>query len=74
MILRRVDALEGDVELDVTLRPHARFGRAPLRDVRMNDGVVTARTGGLRLRWQGAAGARRRDGALVVQPKLSEGP
>jgi hypothetical protein len=40
----------------------------------MNDGVVTARTGGSRLRWQGAAGARRRDGALVVQLNLSEGP
>ena len=73
VILRRVDALEGDVELDVTLRPRARFGQDPLRDVHMHDGVVTARTGGLRLRWQGAAGARRRDGALVMQLKLREG-
>ncbi|HET7529422.1 MAG TPA: glycoside hydrolase family 15 protein [Mycobacteriales bacterium] len=73
VVLRRLHAMDGATEVEVTLRPRARFGAASLRDVHSRDGVFTARTGNLRIRCQGLAGARRRDGALVARLSLAEG-
>ena len=59
VILRQVRAVQGPAALTVTLRPAAGFDRHPLADLRSHEGVWTARTGELHLRWTGAAGARR---------------
>jgi hypothetical protein len=59
VLLRRVLAVERDAHLRARLDARARFGREPMRDVRLEDGGVwTARTGDLHLRWSGAAEAR----------------
>ncbi|WP_375540803.1 glycoside hydrolase family 15 protein [Streptomyces sp. TRM64462] len=59
VVLRRIVATEGRAPLSVVLEPAAGFGREPLRDLsRDDDGVWTARTGGLWLRWTGCPDAR----------------
>ena len=63
--LRRILAVDGQTRVHVLLDPHAGFGARPLRDLRRQDGIWTARCGPLYLRWSGADKAERRpDGAL----------
>ncbi|MFF0498711.1 glycoside hydrolase family 15 protein [Nocardia aobensis] len=57
VLMRRVVAIQEDAEVDVELRPVARFGAARIHHPRRADGVWTARAGGLRMRWTGAPGA-----------------
>ncbi len=58
VILRRVEAIEGDVRLQVRLDVRADHGRRSMHHVRRcDDGRWLARTGGLAVRWSGAADA-----------------
>ncbi|HEX4722046.1 MAG TPA: glycoside hydrolase family 15 protein [Pseudonocardiaceae bacterium] len=58
VILRRVEAIEGDIRLLVRLDVRAGFGRRAMRHVRRDDdGRWLARSGGLVVRWSGAADA-----------------
>jgi hypothetical protein len=59
VVLRRIIARDGDAEVDVVLDPRANFGATPMTRVLCQDGVWSARTGQIRLRWQGADQARR---------------
>jgi GH15 family glucan-1,4-alpha-glucosidase len=58
VILRRMIALDGPADFDVMLDLRAGFGRSGMRDVKLADGVWTARSGRLRMRWTGAREAR----------------
>ena len=55
MLLRRIIAVGGDAAVRVRLRPSAEFDQEPMRELRRQDGVWTATTGKLQLRWTGAA-------------------
>lgn len=57
VLLRRVEALNGPAHVVLELKACAEFGAQPMREVRVRDGVWTARTGNLRLRWSGAGNA-----------------
>jgi len=54
VLLRRVIAVDGDARLKIALNPRAGFDQQPLTDLRLHDGVWTAGSGGLSLRWSGA--------------------
>jgi hypothetical protein len=58
VVLRRVTATDGDARVKVILEPRAGFGSEPLVDAQVDEGIWTARTGSLRIRWQGGATAR----------------
>ena len=58
VLLRRVIAQDGPAHVRVALQPRAGFGKHGVRDLRCEDGVWTARTGGLRWRWTGGAQAQ----------------
>lgn len=74
VLLRQVRAVDGPARLDVVLDPHAAYGRAPLDEVRQgDDGVWQMRTGGLRLRWQGASSAVVGEGGLRAELELRPG-
>jgi hypothetical protein len=74
VLLRRVEALDGDAAVGVTLDPRGGFGRWPLREAHCDNRVWSARTGGLWLRWSGAAQARAGpDGALHQILRLPQG-
>jgi hypothetical protein len=57
VLLRRVIGAGCRARLDVRLRPRADYDSAPVRRWSCSDGVWTGSTGGLRLRWSGAARA-----------------
>jgi len=58
VILRRIEAIAGDVRLRVRLEVRAGYGRRSMHHVRRcDDGRWLARTGGLAVRWSGAADA-----------------
>jgi GH15 family glucan-1,4-alpha-glucosidase len=57
VLLRRIEALSGPAQVVIELQACAEFGAQPMREVRVRDGVWTARTGSLRLRWSGAGNA-----------------
>ncbi len=73
VLMRRVKAIDCACPIKVVLAPTDGFGTKPLRDVRSSHGIWTARTGRLHLRWTGADGARRSDGALTLGFKLRPG-
>lgn len=74
VLLRRVVAVDGDARLIVALDPAAEYGRAPLADVDQDGhGSWTARTGGLRLRWDGASDARRHHDGWRIDLRLRAG-
>jgi GH15 family glucan-1,4-alpha-glucosidase len=74
VILRRVTALDGGAVVRVVLDARADFGRCAMTDVHHHQGVWTARSGGLHLRWSGAPGAKTTgDGALVVDVEVETG-
>ncbi|HET6963650.1 MAG TPA: glycoside hydrolase family 15 protein [Acidimicrobiales bacterium] len=58
VLLRRVVAHDGDARVKVVFEPRAGFGSDPLTDLKVEHGIWTARTGGLKVRWQGAGAAR----------------
>ncbi|RPE37144.1 glycoside hydrolase family 15 protein [Kitasatospora cineracea] len=57
VLLRRITAVDGDARVRVVLDPRAGFGRHGSHHLKLNDGVWSGRTGELRWRWSGAAGA-----------------
>jgi alpha,alpha-trehalase len=69
VILRRIEAIEGDVRVVVRLHVRAGHGRRSMHHVRRDeDGRWLARTGGLAVRWSGAAGAAPdADGLLCLE-------
>jgi alpha,alpha-trehalase len=74
IVLRRIVAVEGDARVQVVLDARAGFGQRAMTDRTVSGGVWTARSGALRLRWQGAAGACcRDDGALHTVIDVGEG-
>lgn len=73
VVLRRVEALRGPASVRVVLAARAGFGADPMTHVSKSDGVWTADTGPLHLRWSGADRATRRQGALVADLHLDEG-
>ncbi|MBO0728110.1 MAG: hypothetical protein J2P57_02550 [Acidimicrobiaceae bacterium] len=67
VVLRQIRAVRGRSRVRVHLDARAGFGRAAMADLAKEQGIWTARTGGLHLRWSGASGARRRpDGGLEM--------
>ncbi|MGI8613199.1 MAG: glycoside hydrolase family 15 protein [Nocardioidaceae bacterium] len=75
VLLRRVIAVDGVASVDVLLDARADFGRHRARQQRRrDDGVWTARSGPLRLRWTGAEGAAGDShGALRAVIEVPEG-
>ncbi|MGH9066331.1 MAG: trehalase-like domain-containing protein, partial [Acidimicrobiales bacterium] len=57
VVLRRVMAVQGEARVRVSLEARADFGRRGMTSVEAHDGIWTARSGALRLRWSGADGA-----------------
>lgn len=57
IILRRIEAIDGDATVRVVLDPRSNFGRNGMRELSRNGDTWTARSGRLSLRWSGAAGA-----------------
>jgi GH15 family glucan-1,4-alpha-glucosidase len=74
VVLRRVTALEGTARVRVVLDLRPEFGQRSMRDRRHDDGVWTARSGSLHMRWSGGQEATvADDGALVTHLTLPEG-
>jgi GH15 family glucan-1,4-alpha-glucosidase len=74
VVLRRVIAVEGTANVRVVLDVRAGFGRHSMADLHCHDGLWTARTGGLDVRWSGGGDATaERDGALVAHLSLAPG-
>src|SRR5205807_7452505 len=53
-VLRRIEVHSGQTRLRLVLDLRAGFGRHPMRDLRFGNGVWTARSGELTIRWTGA--------------------
>lgn len=74
VLLRRLEAPERNVMMHVQLDLRASFGAAPLREIRRQDGVWTARAGDLSVRWTGADDARPdSDGRLLLDLTVPSG-
>lgn len=74
VLLRRVQAVDGPARVKVVLDVRAGFGRHRMTQLRSAAGIWTARSGPLRMRWSGGAGARvRPDGALELSLTLRAG-
>ncbi len=74
VVLRRVTATRGPARVRVLLDPRAGFGHHQMGRLRAGDGVWTARSGPLHLRWSGGADARRTaGGALELELTLEPG-
>ncbi|GAA4657157.1 glycoside hydrolase family 15 protein [Kineococcus glutinatus] len=68
VVLRQVRAAEGDAEVDVVLDLRAGYGTRKLRELRRDDaGRWSARTGDLRVRLTGLAGATADDDGVLRQ-------
>ena len=73
-IIRRILPVDADAQFDVELDLRAGFGRHPMTKPERHDGVWTARSGPLRMRWTGAEGAKvDRGGALSMHLRLPKG-
>ena len=59
VVLRRIEAVEGDARLDVRLQPAASFGHHHMRNVRHDRDTASwlATVGSLRMRWSGGRDA-----------------
>jgi len=74
VVLRRVVALDGPARVRVVLDVRAGFGRYRMSQLKQADGVWTARSGPLRVRWSGGGDATvRADGALELHLALDPG-
>ena len=58
VLLRRIIATQGEGRVRVSLDVRAGYGQHQLADLHRDNGVWTAQTGKLRLRWSGGAAAR----------------
>ena len=58
VVLRRIVATDGPARVRVLLDARAGFGAHKMGFLKVDDGVWTARTGGLHLRWSGGVGAK----------------
>ncbi|MGH3637136.1 MAG: trehalase-like domain-containing protein, partial [Mycobacterium sp.] len=58
VVLRRIVAVECPARVRVTLNVQAGFGEHRMTELSSRDGVFTARTGPLRMRWSGAQDAQ----------------
>jgi alpha,alpha-trehalase len=58
VVLRRIVAAEGEARVRVHLEARAEYGKDPLSEIALENGIWTARTGPHHVRWQGAAEAR----------------
>ena len=72
ILLRRVQAAQGAAQVRVRLDVRGAFGTHEMTDLRVDNGVWTARSGAVRLRWAGADGAAHDDG-LELTLDLAEG-
>ncbi|SEK46723.1 glycoside hydrolase family 15 protein [Streptacidiphilus jiangxiensis] len=73
-ILRRIQAVDGDTEVQVVLDPQADFGRHPVSDLRREGDAWTARCGHLHLRWTGLPDAiERPEGGVRARVAVSAG-
>jgi alpha,alpha-trehalase len=73
VILRRVEAVEGQHLVRVLLEPRAGYGREPFGDLRRHGEVWEGRTGDLSVRCSGLVEAVADDGSLVAELKLEAG-
>ncbi|TVZ00714.1 glycoside hydrolase family 15 protein [Trebonia kvetii] len=78
VLLRRIEALDGDVRAYVRLDLRAGYGHSPMTDLaRHSDAehadVWTGRSGPLWFRWTGAGRARHVDGGLAMRVELAAG-
>ena len=75
VVLRHVDARQGDLHVRVRLDLRARFGVDPMTDLHRDDrGVWTGRSGAVGFRWQGAGDAQvDPTGVLVMDLDLPQG-
>ncbi|HET9080295.1 MAG TPA: glycoside hydrolase family 15 protein [Trebonia sp.] len=78
VLLRRVEALDGEARVVVFLDLRAGFGRNQMTDLARHSDprhgdVWTGRSGSLRFRWTGAGKAREADGGLALTVELAEG-
>lgn len=68
VLLRRIEALEGDAHVRVELDCRAGFGSSAMTVGRRGDGTWAGRTGALAYRWSGATdGARITDAGLAME-------
>jgi GH15 family glucan-1,4-alpha-glucosidase len=58
VVLRRIMAIDGPARVRVVLDARAGFGTHAMGSLHADDGVWTARTGGLHVRWSGGGAAR----------------
>ncbi len=65
VLLRRVEAVDGQARVRVVLDPQAGFGAHGLTDLHRTGEVWTARSGPLHLRWSGAGGSVSRAGGCL---------
>jgi len=54
VLLRRIEAIDGDAHVRVLLDPRGEYGARALTGLSHDGGIWTARTAGLHLRWTGA--------------------
>ncbi|MCQ9165987.1 MULTISPECIES: glycoside hydrolase family 15 protein [unclassified Arthrobacter] len=73
VILRRIRGVAGPARVRVVLDARANFGRHRMTRLSLSEGVWTARSGDLRIRLTGAAGARIDDGVLSMEVDVEEG-
>jgi alpha,alpha-trehalase len=74
VVLRRIVATDGPARVRVLLDARAGFGAHQMGSLTVDDGVWTARTGGLHLRWSGGADAKPGGGAgLELHVELAPG-
>ena len=68
VVLRRIEALDADAHVRITLDCRAGFGAHPMSVSRHADGIWEGRTGDLRYRWSGATQhARLTDAGLALE-------
>lgn len=74
VLLRRIEVVSGDAEVDVVLDVRADFGQQPMTVVGHDDAVWSLRSGGLQCRWTGVHRAERDgDGRLRSRLSLRQG-
>ncbi|NLU64247.1 glycoside hydrolase family 15 protein [Rhodococcus sp. HNM0563] len=73
VVLRRIVAVDGDAQVQVSLSADADFGAHPMHQVAHREDVRMLRAGPLHLRWTGGRGAHLRNGQLETAIELREG-
>jgi alpha,alpha-trehalase len=73
VLLRRVEAVDGPARVCVVLDVRAGYGRERMTNLSRHGDCWTGRSGAARLRWSGAARARRTDDGLAMTISLAAG-